>query len=237
LPSILYIFPHPDDESFGPGPAIARQRREGHEVHLLALTRGGATKQRHRLGLSSEEMGEVREKEMQCVARVLDLSSLTVLDMPDGGLKHLDPIEVEQAVEERIRAVQPDVLVTYAVHGISGHPDHLVGHAAVKRVFCQMRRTGDDDAPRRLAFFTLVQGELEEAPAHLKGSPPADVGARVTFGAEDLATGRAALECYETYREVVEQHRPLDQVSKGVAFELFGEDVEEPLEDLFTGIG
>src|SRR5688572_9818604 len=91
--TVLYVFPHPDDESFGPGPAIAKQRREGHAVHLLTLTRGGATKQRHRLGLSVEEMGEVREKELRCVADLLDLSSMVVLDMPDGGLKYRDPRE------------------------------------------------------------------------------------------------------------------------------------------------
>ena len=44
--TLLYVFPHPDDESFGPGPALARQVREGHAVHLLTLTKGGATKVR-----------------------------------------------------------------------------------------------------------------------------------------------------------------------------------------------
>ncbi|MEM8600085.1 MAG: PIG-L family deacetylase, partial [Bacteroidota bacterium] len=37
--TLLYVFPHPDDESFCPGPAMARQAREGHAVHLLTLTR------------------------------------------------------------------------------------------------------------------------------------------------------------------------------------------------------
>jgi len=32
---ILYVFPHPDDESFGPARAIAAQVRAGHEVFLL----------------------------------------------------------------------------------------------------------------------------------------------------------------------------------------------------------
>jgi LmbE family N-acetylglucosaminyl deacetylase len=32
---ILYVYPHPDDESFGPALAIARQVREGHRVFLL----------------------------------------------------------------------------------------------------------------------------------------------------------------------------------------------------------
>lgn len=31
---ILYIFPHPDDESFGPARAMAAQRRQGHDVYL-----------------------------------------------------------------------------------------------------------------------------------------------------------------------------------------------------------
>ena len=57
---ILYIFPHPDDESFGPAPAIAAQRRQDDEVYLLTLTKGEATKQRHRLGVSKKEMREIR---------------------------------------------------------------------------------------------------------------------------------------------------------------------------------
>ncbi len=56
---ILYIFPHPDDESFGPANAMSKQVREGNEVYLLTLTKGGATKQRHKYGYSIKEMGEV----------------------------------------------------------------------------------------------------------------------------------------------------------------------------------
>ena len=56
---VLYIFPHPDDESYGPAVAISRQRRQGHEVYLLSLTKGGATKQRFKYGYSVAEMGEV----------------------------------------------------------------------------------------------------------------------------------------------------------------------------------
>lgn len=234
MSTLLYVFPHPDDESFGPAPGMARQIREGHAVHLLTLTRGGATKQRERLGLSIEEMGAVREREMRCVERVLGLASLAVLDLPDGGLAALDPREVEDAVRRRVDAVRPDVLVTYAVHGISGHPDHLVTHAAVKRVFCEMRGAG---GPSRLALFTLVQGEMEGAAAHLKGFPAAEVGARVRYTAEDRQRAADALACYETYAEVVAAHDPLSVVDQsGVPFVLFGEPVPEvPLDDLTTG--
>lgn len=235
--TILYVFPHPDDESFGPGPAIAKQRREGHAVHLLTLTEGGATTQRHRLGLSVEAMGEVRREEMACVADVLDLSSLTVLDLPDGGLQHLDPRDIERVIEECIEAVRPDVLVTYAVHGISGHPDHLVGHAVVKRLFCRLRDERPDLAPQRLAFFTLAEYDDDtDRPAHLKSSDPDEIGCLVQFADADLEKGHAALDCYETYRPVVEEHQPLDQVRRGVAFELFDEAHESMLDSLFDAL-
>jgi len=234
--TLLYVFPHPDDESFGPAPAIARQVREGHAVHLLTLTRGGATKQRHRLGLSVDEMGAVREEEMRCVERALGLSSLTVLDFPDGGLAGLDPRALEQVVEERVRALRPDVLVTYTAFGNSGHPDHLVAHAVVKRVFCALREVEPEAAPKRLAMFSLVEGEMEGAAEHLRGVPAEDVGAWVTFSQEDRQRGDEALACYETYRSVVEEHRPLDQVAGGVPFVLFGEAPPHPVDDLTAGL-
>jgi len=229
--TLLYVFPHPDDESFGPGPALARQVREGHAVHLLTLTKGGATKVRHRLGLSIEEMGDVREREMRCVERTLGLASLTVLDLPDGGLTEMDPRAVERVVEEHVARLRPDVLVTYAVHGISGFFDHLVSHAVVKRVYCAMR-DGGADYLRRLALFTLVEGEIEAAPIPLKGLPREKLGALVTYTEADLAKARAALDCYETYRETIAAHDPLRQVRSGVPFALFGEAHETPLDDL-----
>ena len=106
---LLYILPHPDDESFGPGPIINKYIREGHEVHLLTLTKGGATKQRFRLNLSIEEMGEVRYKEMLDVEKLLRLTSMTVLDLPDGGLKEMDPREIEKIVEEYILKIKPNI--------------------------------------------------------------------------------------------------------------------------------
>ena len=84
---ILYIFPHPDDESFGPARAMAAQKRQGHDVYLLTLTRGEATKVRHKFGWTLEQMGEVRYREMMDVRTTLDLTDIRVLNLPDGGLK------------------------------------------------------------------------------------------------------------------------------------------------------
>ncbi len=234
--TFLYVFPHPDDECFGPAPAIARQVREGHDVHLLTLTKGGATKQRERLGLSVEEMGAVREREMRAVEVQLGLTSLVVLDLPDGGLVDMDPRIIERAVGQRVTDVQPDVIVTYAYHGNSLHADHLVTHAVVKRVYCAAREHAG--GPRRLALFTLVEGEMAGAAGHLRGVAADRIGARIRYTPADRAVAAAALARYETYAQAIAEHDPLSVVDQsGVAFVLFGEPIPDPpLGDLTVGI-
>lgn len=233
MASILYIFPHPDDESFGPAAAIARQRRSGHGVYLLTFTRGEATSQRDKLGYSKEKMGEVRLREMKDVAKILDLSDMTVLDYADGGLSRLDPLDLEGVVRDHIEKIRPDVVATYTTHGISGHLDHLVTHAVVKHVFCELRRNGAPYA-RRLAMFTIPDDV--ERPEHLRTTPRSDIDCIVPVDADDLQRGRDALRAYKTYRDVVEAHRPMDTVEGGVCFELFQEDHKPPLQDVFEGL-
>jgi LmbE family N-acetylglucosaminyl deacetylase len=234
MATLLYVFPHPDDECFGPAPALARQRREGHEVHLLTLTRGEATSQRDRLGYSKERMAEVRYEEMQNVAEALDLTSLTVREYPDGQLAELNPLVLEEEIAGSIHEIEPDVLVTYPVHGISGHPDHLVSHAVVKRVACALQADGASH-PRRLAFFTLPPPpEGGDRPAHLRHSPSSLIDCVVDVSDADLATAREALYCYETYRPVIDEHQPLRSVTDGVSFELFGEAHGPPLSSLLA---
>lgn len=232
---ILYIFPHPDDESFGPAPVLARQRREGHDVYLLTLTRGEATSQRQKYGYTKEEMGTVRFREMQCVARTLDLSGLTVFDYPDGHLDAVPADELGARIAAHIESVRPQVVVTYAEHGISGHPDHLVTHAVVRRVYGELRARGVDYL-QRLALFTISENGPEGRPAHLQGTPDAEIDCVVPFEPCDRERAEAALDCYETYQDVIARHQPLRQVARGVSFVLFEEAAHHRLHDLFEGL-
>lgn len=231
----LYVFPHPDDESFGPGAVMAKQRREGHEVFLLVLTRGGATKQRHRLGYSVERMGEVRAREMEDVARVYDLSDMRILDLPDSGLKECDPRRIEAAVAAELGRLLPDVVVTYPAHGISGFHDHLVTHAAVKRAWVEAREA----LPlRRLAFHTVSE-ETARASAHfpLSHSSDEEIDVVVPVDERDLEAAKRALDCYATFQETIEKSGIKQLLPARVPFELYRESFEPPLEDLFAGLG
>lgn len=230
---ILYIFPHPDDESFGPARAIASQVRSGFPVFLLTLTRGGATKQRLKLDYTVEQMGEARYAEMQCVAEVLGLTDLTVHDLPDGGLKELDPREIEDIVRRHIERIRPAIVITYPVHGISGFHDHIVTHAVIKRVFLEMRSAGADYL-RRLAFFTLTEEQAAASSGvhSLAGSTAEEIDCLVKATDEDMDAFRRALDCYVTYKDVIEQTGVRESLDRVSAFEIFGESHDPPLDCL-----
>jgi len=233
-PKILYILPHPDDESFGPARAIAAQVRQGHEVFLLTLTRGEATKMRYKFGYSLAEMGEVRYREMLKVKEVLKLAGMTVLDFPDSGLKELDPRAIERAVESEIARVRPAVVVTYPVHGISGFHDHIVGHAVVKRVFVEMRDQGAKYL-KRLAFEAMTSIPEDFNWKHLNLSKAEEIDCVYDCTPEDMAVFQRALDCYETYMEVIAESR-VREMSNRAEFEIFQEDHKPPLSDLTEGL-
>ena len=231
----LYVFPHPDDESFGPAAAMHAQLRAGHEVYLLTLTRGGATKQRHKLGLSVEEMGEVRYQEMLAVEKTLGLSGMSVLDLPDSGMKYMDPRAIELIVAEQIEVIRPDILVSYPVHGISGFHDHLVMHAVIKNVYLDLKDEGADYL-RRLAFFTVrYQGDgtfKKGSDFIIKQSLDEEIDCSVPVDEADHQALQRALACYATYQEVVKQTGVADMFRDAVHFEIFNESFDPPLTDL-----
>jgi LmbE family N-acetylglucosaminyl deacetylase len=231
---VLYVFAHPDDESFGPARAMFKQRREGHEVHLLTLTRGGATKQRHKYGYSVEEMGAVRLGEMQDVAQVLDLSGMTVLDLPDSGLKEMDPREIERAVLQEIERLQPQVVVTDPVHGISGFHDHLVCHAAVKRAYVELR----ERAPylRRLAFHTIPEEQAKQIGPQFDGSIAREIDCIYPVDPVDVDHQQQALDAYVTYQDTIQRMGIRDHVPPQVFYEIYQEQHDPPLGDIFAGL-
>jgi len=236
----LYIFPHPDDESFGPAPVINQQLKAGHEVHLLTLTRGGATRERFRLNKTVDEMGEIRYKEMLAVEKTLGLTSMTVLDLPDSGLQEMDPREIEKIVEGYINKIQPEIVVSYPVHGNSGFHDHLVMHAVIKRVFLEMKENGADYL-KRLAFITLRDHQdkpvfLQDDTIRMRQSPENLIDCVISITKEDIEIMKKTLACYSTYKDVIENSGVIEKIGNEVLFEFYAEDFTPPVDNLTFGI-
>lgn len=229
---ILYIYPHPDDESFGPARVMLKQLRQGHEVFLLTLTRGGATKQRFKYDYSVEEMGSVRFEEMQRLNEVLGLSGMTILDLADSGLKEMDPREIEKVLADEVEKIKPAVLVSYAVHGISGFHDHLVTHAVVKRVFVELRES--KSYLKRLALVTVSEIESKKSKHFpLSFSTTEEIDCVVEVDEEDIKKAHLALDCYVTFQETIEKSGIKGFIGREASFELYQENFDPSLRDLF----
>lgn len=234
----LYIFPHPDDESFGPAPLIYRQTKRGEEVYLLTLTKGGATKVRFKYNLSVQEMGDARVEEMNEVKKVLGIKEMTILDLEDGGMGQMNPIELEELVKSYIDKIKPNIVVTYAIHGISGHHDHLTIHSVIKRLYCDLKTKTEYSFWKRLAFFTFPTPENSErdgAMAHVRTSKIEDIDCIIQLNQEEKDKLKEALYCYKTFMDVIESTNVIDVIGDKVYFEFYQEDFNPVVSEISAG--
>jgi LmbE family N-acetylglucosaminyl deacetylase len=123
---LMAVLAHPDDESLGVGGTLVHYARQGVETHVVTATRGQAG----RCGDGTEHpgpeaLGAIREQELREAARVLGVRSLAILDYQDGRLDQADTGEAIALIAGRLRAVRPQVVVTFDPCGGYGHPDHI----------------------------------------------------------------------------------------------------------------
>ena len=125
----MAILAHPDDESLGVGGTLAKYASEGVEVSLVTATRGeGGRYHGHRdpgKHPGPEQLGRIRESELRAAAAVLGVQRLTLLDYYDQALDRADPHEAVTRLVAELRAVRPDVVLTFGPDGAYGHPDHI----------------------------------------------------------------------------------------------------------------
>jgi N-acetyl-1-D-myo-inositol-2-amino-2-deoxy-alpha-D-glucopyranoside deacetylase len=146
--SLMAVFAHPDDESFGTGGTLARYGADPDvRVVLVCATRGEAGEISNPELASSDRLGEVREQELRCACRTLGVEDLFLLDYRDSGMagtpENEDPRALAQAdsdeavgkIVAHIRREKPDVVVTFDENGGYGHPDHIAIHHFAKVAF------------------------------------------------------------------------------------------------------
>lgn len=123
---LMAILAHPDDESLGTGSTLARYAAEGVKTYLVCATRGErgwSGKENDFPGLA--QFGKMREAELRCAAAVLGLHEVNILDYIDGDLDDAEGTEVIAKLVQHIRRVRPQVVITFGIEGVYGHPDHI----------------------------------------------------------------------------------------------------------------
>ncbi len=150
---LLALFAHPRDASLLIGGTLARYAGAGCEVILVSASRGeSAPVLRPTAG--GDDLGAVRTREFQAAGRILGVRDVVSLDYPDGALASLAPEILEDLFTDLIRAVEPEVVLTFGRDGLDGDPDHRAVHTAASGAFFTARAlvTGGSSVPAKLYF-------------------------------------------------------------------------------------
>jgi len=161
--TLLGVFAHPDDESFGSGGTLARYASEGKAVHVIIATDGiaGSVEEGSKV-VPHETLAQVRSTELSDAAVALDVTTIWSLPYRDSGMRgteanqHPDALiqqPIETLTEEIISYIdrlQPDVILTHDPFGGYGHPDHIRCCEAVTAAFHIVRSRASRGHNRRV---------------------------------------------------------------------------------------
>lgn len=152
-PSCMCVFAHPDDEVFRCGGTLALLAKSGVQVWILCLTSGQAGSCGTPPICTPEELGEVRKKELRCSCKTLGLERPIIRDYPDGELPKIPTDEIENLIREHVERIHPQIILTWPLDGLSGHPDHRTVSACTTEVFTRMIRV---EKGNLIAFYYLA---------------------------------------------------------------------------------
>lgn len=145
--TLMAIYAHPDDESFGTGGTLALYAERGYRVILVTATKGEAGEIQDPTMNSEEPIAEIRQRELQCACETLGIEGPHYLGYRDSGMAgtpdndnpesffKADLHEATGRVVEAIRIYKPDVILTFEPNGGYGHPDHIRACEVATRAF------------------------------------------------------------------------------------------------------
>lgn len=180
---ILFMYAHPDDESFGNGGTLSWAKAAGLKVGLVCATRGEAGEiSDPSLGPSSM-LAAIRERELRAAMELAGVETIRLLGYRDSGMigtpENDDPRSLVQASRDellahvvfQIRDLRPHIVVTFGPDGIYGHPDHIrIGASVTEGV----ELAASDDLPwlghpwqvDSLYWVSLCREDVQVVAAH-----------------------------------------------------------------------
>ncbi len=151
---VLVLAPHPDDEVFGCGAALADVAARGAEIVVLVLTdgAGGVEDPAER-----KRIADLRLRESGVALAILGGGKLRTAGFPDRGLWGAEPA-LREALERTLAETGPDLV--FAPSPVEIHPDHRAAAFALVAVARQAEpssRVAHVLAGAIVAFFELSQ--------------------------------------------------------------------------------
>jgi N-acetyl-1-D-myo-inositol-2-amino-2-deoxy-alpha-D-glucopyranoside deacetylase len=182
---LLFVHAHPDDETLTTGLTMAAYASRHHDVNLLTCTLGEEGEvippALAHLGADREDaLGRWRREELRAAMSVLGVTHSVLGEDPQRGVAsryrdsgmagtasaehpdafvRADPGEAVAMMADHIRAVRPDVVVTYDDQGGYAHPDHIQTHRLTMSALAVLAAEAEADAegvPVPVAFCILT---------------------------------------------------------------------------------
>ena len=256
---MLACFAHPDDEAFPVGGTLATYASRGVDIRLVCTTLGEEGEIRQPGSATRDTLRQVRHLELRCSCKALGIQEPVVLDYRDSGMAgteanhhprafvNADSKEVvDRLVEEMVR-FRPQVVLTFGLDGLYGHPDHIaisnhtaaaVLHAqlqtrSVEHQGCQATTSG---APLRLFYSVRPRGfriemalklrqagidtPLPDAQLSEQGIPPEQIHVEMDVSAE---IGRK-LQCLRCHHTQMSPERPYQELPHDVVAGIIGKE-------------
>jgi bacillithiol biosynthesis deacetylase BshB1 len=150
---VLAFGPHPDDVELFCGGTLLRMRELGHSTAVVDMSRGE---------LASAGTPELRAKEAEAAAALMQLSFRDNLGLPDGGIDASSREQLDRVVSV-LRARRPElVLVPYSQER---HPDHVATSELITKAlfFAGLRKhhigeahgSSERHVPRQVLYYAM----------------------------------------------------------------------------------
>jgi len=131
----LFVFAHPDDETFSSGGTILKLTEKKNIVNLICATKGEAGEPGNPPITDKKYLGKIREKELKNAAKILGISKIHFLGLIDGTLHKIKSEKLVKLILPIIKKENPDVVITFDSTGASNHPDHIAISKAATTAF------------------------------------------------------------------------------------------------------
>ncbi len=131
--TIVGIFAHPDDETFGSGGTLAKLAKTN-DVYLLCATKGEIGQNFYKKG----DLQKMRMQELRNAAKVLGIKKVFFLGFTDGTLSNGLYHKLAAKITTHLKELKPEIILTFEPQGVSGHIDHITVSMVSSYVFWKL---------------------------------------------------------------------------------------------------
>jgi len=133
---ILTVFAHQDDESIYGGGAVLKALEDPRvRLHILCLTFDQTSDLPEKFGITADQYGRVRVKELETAAAVYGAVEVIQFRYASHTPPQVDPEKLIAEIKDAMERTGAEIVLTHDPAGFTGHMDHLATSRAATEAF------------------------------------------------------------------------------------------------------